>query len=586
MSNCRQCLGTQAVVGLAIEHGFDHSGSSSETRRRSKVAGRQGSGSVMSLRRSVHPDRLVAAPPTGVRIRTRLHVSPDDERVLRQIGGYLAQLAGRDLADRCRLGLRDNASARRAKVLTAATTSRWASTIMRTSESQWQRGYRNLLQQRTSLRRAIDRIESRLAAPIGGRRGRVRGYATAQEHWEKRRRRLVLQGRLSDVEARIADGRVSVVRGGRRLAKTRHNLGKAKIEEGQWRERWDAERLFLSANGSRDRTLGNGTIRVHPIESWLELRLPAPLLGLANQPHSRYRLSCRVTFSHQAEAWRTQVFTGSVRYDISYDSSRRRWYLDASWRLPSRPIPDVAELTTSRVVAVDLNAGHLACWVVDPAGNPLGQARSIPLDLDGLDAATRDGRLRAAISELIATARAHDCRALAIEHLDFEDVRAIGRERLGRGRLGKRVRHAVSGIPTARFRDRLVQMCANQGLWVLAVNPAYTSKWGRQYWLRPLQQRTSTATVHHAAAVVIGRRALGHRARRRSHVPTGDQRIAAVESCGSGRSPNRGRSGTRPSETRLRSDLASHQTDSGDRSRSGTRPFSTVRDGPAPTQRR
>jgi hypothetical protein len=540
----------------------------------------------MSVRPNIHADRLVATPPTGVRIRTRLRVSPDDEWVLCQVGQYLARLAGRDLADRCRMGLRETSSGHRARVLTAASTSRWAAAIMWTSENQWQRGYRNLLSQRTSLRRAIDRIQMRLAAPIGGRVGRVRGYATAQEHWEKLRRRQVLQGRLADVDARIAEGRVSVVRGGRRLANTRHNLPKAGMDKSQWRHRWDAERLFLSANGSRDRTLGNGTIRVHPMESWLELRLPATLISLANRPHSRYRLSCKVAFSHRADAWMTQVFTGSVRYDISYDSSRRRWYLDASWTLPRKSVPEVAELASSRVAAVDLNAGHLACWIVDPAGNPVGRPRTIPLELEGLGTATRDGRLRAAISELITVARAHDCRVLAIENLDFADVRAIGRERLGRGRQGKRVRHMVSGIPTRKFRDRLVQMCTNQGLWVLAVNPAYTSRWGRQYWLCPLQQRTSTATVHHAAAVVIGRRALGHRARRRPHVPTGDQRIAAVESCGSGRSSNRGRLGTRPSETRLRSDLASRQTDSGDRRRSGTRPFSTVRDGPAPTPRR
>jgi hypothetical protein len=540
----------------------------------------------MSVRPNVYADRLVAAPPTGVRIRTRLRVSADDECVLWQVGQYLAQLAGRDLADRCRLGFRETSSPRRAKVLTAASTSRWAATIMRTSEAQWQRGYRNLLSQRTSLRRAIDRIQLRLAAPIGGRAGRVRGYATAQEHWEKVRRLQVLQGRLADVEARIAEGRVSVVRGGRRLANTRHNLPKAGMDTAQWRRKWDAERLFLSANGSKDWSLGNGTIRVHPTEGWLELRLPAALISLANRPHSRYRLSCMVAFSHRAEAWVAQVLTGSVRYDISYDPSRRRWYLDASWALPRRSVPEVAELGTSRVAAVDLNAGHLACWVVDAAGNPVGQPHTIPLELEGLSKATRDGRLRAAISQLIAFARAHDCRVLAIEHLDFGDVRAIGRERLGRGRRGKRVRRRVSGIPTGRFRDRLVQMCANRGLWVLAVNPAYTSKWGRQYWLCPLQQRTSTATVHHAAAVVIGRRALGHRARRRPHVAIGDRRIAAVESCGSGRSSNRGHAGTRLSETRLRSDLASHQTDGGDRSRSGTRPFSTVRDGPASTRRR
>lgn len=410
----------------------------------------------MSVRPNVNADRLVAAPPTGVRIRTRLRVSADDEGVLWQVGQYLAQLAGRDLADRCRLGFRETSSRQRQKVLTAASTSRWATTIMRTSEAQWQRGYRNLLSQRTSLRRAIDRIQMRLAAPIGGREGRVSGYVTAEEHWEKVRRRQVLQGRLADVEARIAEGRVSVVRGGRRLANTRHNLPKAGMDTAQWRKKWDAQRLFLSANGSRDWTLGNGTIRVHPTERWLELRLPAGLISLANQPHNRYRLSCKVAFRHRTEAWMAQVSTGSVRYDISYDPSRQRWYLDASWALPRTPVPGVAELETLRVTAVDLNAGHLACWVVDPAGNPVGQPHTIPLELDGLGTATRDGRLRAAISQLLALARTHECRVLAIEHLDFRDVRAIGRERLGRGRRGKRARRRVSGIPTGRFRDRLV----------------------------------------------------------------------------------------------------------------------------------
>jgi hypothetical protein len=102
---------------------------------------------------------------------------------------------------------------------------------MRTSENQWQREYRNLLSQRISLRRAIDRIGMRLAAPIAGREGRVRGYATAQERWEKQRRRQVLQRRLTNIETRIAQRRVSVVRGGRRLANTRHHLHQAELDE-------------------------------------------------------------------------------------------------------------------------------------------------------------------------------------------------------------------------------------------------------------------------------------------------------------------------------------------------------------------
>ena len=107
-----------------------------------------------------------------------------------------------------------------------------------------------------------------------------------------------------------------------------------------------------------------------------------------------------------------------------------------------------------------------------------------------------------------------------IEDLDFAAARAEGRERHGnrpsRGRRGRGFRRAVSGIPTARFRDRLVQMAANAGLHVIVVDPAYTSRWGAEHWLAPLREHHKEATGHHAAALVTGRRGLGHRARTRA----------------------------------------------------------------------
>jgi hypothetical protein len=47
----------------------------------------------------------------------------------------------------------------------------------------------------------------------------------------------------------------------------------------------------------------------------------------------------------------------------------------------------------------------------------LGVLFTVPLDLAGRPAATRDGRLRSAISTLIATAREHGARAIVIEDL-------------------------------------------------------------------------------------------------------------------------------------------------------------------------
>jgi hypothetical protein len=76
-----------------------------------------------------------------------------------------------------------------------------------------------------------------------------------------------------------------------------------------------------------------------------------------------------------------------------------------------------------------VNAGHLAVAVVTPDGNALGAPRTVPLILDGLPAPARDGRLRNAVSDLIATAREHGARAIVIEDLDFAEARAEGRGR-------------------------------------------------------------------------------------------------------------------------------------------------------------
>jgi hypothetical protein len=182
--------------------------------------------------------------------------------------------------------------------------------------------------------------------------------------------------------------------------------------------------------------------------------------------------------------------------------------------------PGLGELRAHPVVAVDVNAGHLAVAVLTPDGNVAGVPFTVPLELAGLPAATSDGRLRNAISVIIATAREHGARAIAVEDLDFASARAEGRERTGgrpsRGKRGRGFRRAVAGIPTARFRGRLVQMTANAGLPVIVADPAYTSRWGAQHWLAPLREHHPKATGHHAAALVAGRRGLGHRARRRA----------------------------------------------------------------------
>jgi hypothetical protein len=396
---------------------------------------------------------FVAAAPGGARVRARLRVSAEDEAVLRAVGAHLGSLAGRDLAARCAEGRLDAAGrarsrAARKRALTAASSSRWAGAITRTSEDQVRLAGQNLRVGRASLLARIGRIQARLAVPVGGKSGRTRGYASAAERHAKTIRLQVLTARLGGVERQLEAGTVSVVRGGKSLLRMRNKLAAAGLTQDQWRERWESARLFLTADGEAAKAWGNETIRVHPDEGWLEIKLPAPLAHLANRPHGRYWLSCPVAFSYRGDEVAAQAASGAVRYDISCDPGRGRWYIDASWKRAPAPVLSLGELRAAPVVAVDVNHGHLAAAVIAADGNVLGVPATIGLGLAGLPSATRDGRLRAAITALIAAAKARGARAIVIEDLNFAEARAEGRERADR----RPSRGRREGLPARRRR--------------------------------------------------------------------------------------------------------------------------------------
>jgi hypothetical protein len=118
---------------------------------------------------------FVVARPAGARVMTRLRLSATDEAVVWALGEYLGGLAGGDLAWRCRLGMGKDQRTIRKWTLTGRSSSRWAGSITRTANDQWQRGLANLSNRRIALRRASSTIQRRLAVPVGRRQGRVRG---------------------------------------------------------------------------------------------------------------------------------------------------------------------------------------------------------------------------------------------------------------------------------------------------------------------------------------------------------------------------------------------------------------------------
>ncbi|MEU3308025.1 IS200/IS605 family accessory protein TnpB-related protein [Nocardiopsis sp. NPDC006832] len=463
-------------------------------------------------------DPYPVSGPTGVAVRTRLkHLTAQDEKVLRLVGAHLGSLAAADLKARCADGLdHDSASwAERKRALTPESSSRWAGSITKATHDQWALARRGQVAHLRSLEAGIATIRHRLSLPVGakGIKKKPGGYRSRQEWHAKSRRLATLQDRLATVRADFEAGKVSVVRGGKHVARHRHHLDAVQLTEPSWRERWQAARWFFQADGESGKRFGNETIRVTP-DGEVSIKLPAPLKEWANAPHGRYRLSGTAVFVHRGREWASRVAANrSVAYRVHLDVDRGRWYLTASWQIAEPSQIPLRSALAQGVIGVDMNADHLAAWRLDTHGNPVGAPRRFDYRLSG-SASHRDAQVRHALTRLLRWARECGVRAIAVEDLDFTDSKT--RERHGRR---KRFRQLISGMPTGRLRTRLLSMCAEAGIGVIAVDPAYTSRWGAQHWQRPLTGRKRRTSRHAAAAVAIGRRALGHAIRCRMAPP-------------------------------------------------------------------
>jgi hypothetical protein len=305
------------------------------------------------LRRIADP--VVAAGPAGVRIRTRVHFSEAKAAALAGIGSFLGSVYRTELAARVELGRLDHKAhaawrAQRKQALTTVSSSRWAGALTRVVEDQYQLGMRALAAHVTDLRSAITVLEQRCALRPGEReaiasgagRSRRRGYRSAGERFGKTRRLAILRERLAVAREALDAGRPSVTMGGKRLWRNRTHLVEAGMTQPQWRARWDAARMFVTADGESGKAGGNETIRVDAAGR-LRVKVPA---ALVERYGTHIDVGAPVAFGHRGTQWAVPVAgRQAVRYDISHDCSRGRWYLDASWKQDS-------------VVAVDRTVAH------------------------------------------------------------------------------------------------------------------------------------------------------------------------------------------------------------------------------------
>jgi IS605 OrfB family transposase len=338
-----------------------------------------------------------------------------------------------------------------------------------------------------TLKDSIEATVERIAA-LERRKEKARTEKTRKSlHFKqvgKKQRLDVLRGELSVAERELAAGKPLVCFGGRSALREAVTTG----EMWKWHDRRNG-RIFLV--GSKDEGI-NGNQSVHWDGESLRIRMPDSLGGqhvALGGVKFRYGQKELEAVLERNKDKRTRV---SLTWLIFRDDEGR-WHAHVTVEEPAAPL--VTSLRNG-VVAVDLNADHLAVVLVDRCGNPVSRLR-----LDFPPSGTDEGRasviLGDAVRALCLIARSRGL-GIACEDLDFS------RKKAGLREYGARHARMLSGWAYARFFQLLQARCKRDGVEMKKVNPAFTSVIGRWKYAKG-----RAMSVHHGAALAIGRLAMG-----------------------------------------------------------------------------
>ena len=332
----------------------------------------------------------------------------------------------------------------------------------------------------------------------------------------KRRRLENLRHRFQKVSEDIADGRLRLSFGSKKLWRAQHDLeanGYANHAGwlADWREIRSSEFFVL---GSRDETAGcqlcvatiadDGSLT-------LRLRMPDCLTG----ERGKYVVIENVRFAYGHEhivaalrsnadyrKYRRQHGDGAARKSglgqaISYRFKRdkRGWRVFATTKMVKAPV-----LTDRRLgaIGVDLNADHLAVTETDRSGNFINTF-SVPLVTYGKSAHQAEALIGDAVTRVVEYAR-QARKPLVIERLDFQRKKAALE--------GGSAKHSrmLSSFSYGKMKAYVLSRGYRQGVEVFQVNPAYSSVIGRVKYMERYG-----LSVHQAAALALARRLLSCR---------------------------------------------------------------------------
>lgn len=312
---------------------------------------------------------------------------------------------------------------------------------------------------------------------------------------QKKRRLGTLEKRVEQLEKDHKEGIVRCCFGSKKLFRAQFNLeenGYASHEE--WLKTWKharASELFFL--GSKDETAGNQTCTATVLSDetiQLRIRLPDAL------KKDKYLILSSINFKYGKKELLTLLNNQkqcpqAISWRLKHDE--KGWRVFATFDILTAPC---TSNSNTGVIGLDINVDHLALSETDRHGNPILK-KTIPFNLYGKNT----HQARAIIGDVAALAVTHaekTNKPLIIEDLDFQRKKTSLRENspTSQARL-------LSSFAYHTIITHLKSRASKQGVLLNQVNPAYSSVIGRVKFAK-----RHGLSIHHAAALTIGRRHL------------------------------------------------------------------------------
>ncbi|MBT9164336.1 MAG: hypothetical protein DDT23_00331 [candidate division WS2 bacterium] len=305
----------------------------------------------------------------------------------------------------------------------------------------------------------------------------------------KQRRLSALQERLRQLKE---DDQVRLCFGSKKLFHKQFYLNNYTSHE-EWLRDWQAARNNqFSIVGSKGETAGcQSCVAVVDEEGNITLRLRLPnsigkyltISGLYfKHGHNTIVSAIGRNLSSDKNDWQP------INYRFVRDS--KGWRLFVSVSLPKVTIKSHRGLG---VIAIDINANHLAICETDRYGNPTAFF-SVPCPTYGKSSEQRKAIIGEAIKQVIALAVSRS-KPIVIERLDFQAKKSALEKQ------SRKFARMLSAFAYAQVQVLIRARAYDAGIEVFEVNPAWTSVIGSY----KFKDRYGMSE-HNSAALVIGRR--------------------------------------------------------------------------------